>query len=96
VVDKPRFGRRVTHLGQSSTQPRLYFIWLEDYYGPTLDVIRPEPFSTNFDFVNFIKHEAEKIIGPYGDKEHKVRCQCLAGKRHLDRVFDAMGVCYAD
>lgn len=53
-------------------------------------------FLNDFDFVNIIDHEAERIIGLYGDKEHKEKCQCLGSKRRLNRVFDAMGVCYAD
>jgi hypothetical protein len=55
-----------------------------------------EAFTTDFSFVNLIEHKAEEIIGFYGDREHKGRCQSLAGKRRLNRIFEAMGLCYAD
>lgn len=55
-----------------------------------------EAFTTDFSFVNLIEHKAEEIIGFYGDREHKGRCQSLAGKRRLNGVFKAMGLCYAD
>ena len=53
-------------------------------------------FSTDFSFVNFIEHKAEEIVSFYGDREHKFRCQALPRKRRLNRVFDSMGLCYAD
>lgn len=46
--------------------------------------------------MNYIEHKAKQIIGLYGDKEHRGRCQCLGGKRCLNHVFNAMGLCYAD
>ena len=68
----------------------------DGYVYPSLGVAPSDVFSTDFDFVNHVEHKAEHIIGFYGDKEHKGRCQCLAKKRHLNRVFKAMGLCYAD
>jgi len=55
-----------------------------------------DAFTTDFSFVNLIEHKAEEIVGFYDDREHKGRCQSLAGKRRLNRVFDAMGLCYVD
>lgn len=66
------------------------------YIYPNLGVAVPDAFSTDFDFVNYVEHKTKQIIGLYGDKEHKARCQCLGGKRRLNRVFDDMGLCYAD
>jgi len=51
---------------------------------------------TDFSFMNYIEHKAKEIIGFYGDREHKGRCQSLSRKRRLNRVFDAMGLGYAD
>ena len=68
----------------------------DGYVYPNLDVVRSDAYSIDFSFVNQIEHKAEQIIGFYGDKEHKGECQYLAGKRHLNRVFEAMGLCYAD
>ena len=61
-----------------------------------LGAAQSEAFTMDFSFVNLIEHKAEGIIGFYNDREHKGRCQSLAGKRRLNHVFDAMGLCYAD
>ena len=50
----------------------------------------------DFAFLNYIEHKAEQIIGFYGKKEHKGKGQCLAGKRRLNCVFEAMDLCYVD
>jgi len=63
---------------------------------PHLGVAPSYAFLTDFSFVNYIEHKAEEIIGFYGDREHKGRCRSLSRKRRLNRVFDAMGLCYAD
>jgi hypothetical protein len=55
-----------------------------------------DTFTTDFSFVNLTKHKAEEIIGFYGSREHKGRSQSLVGKRWLNRIFDAVGLCYAD
>ena len=68
----------------------------DGYIFPCLNVAPSDAFTTDFSFVNLIKHKAKEIIGFYGDREHKGQCQSLAGKRRLNRVFDAMGLCYAD
>ena len=46
--------------------------------------------------MNHIEHKAEQIVGFYRDKEHKGRCQSSGGKGRLNRVFDTMGLCYAN
>ena len=63
---------------------------------PHLRVGPSNAFSIDFSFVNFIEHKAEEIVGFYGDREHKFRCQVLPGKGRLNRVFDAMGLGYAE
>ena len=63
---------------------------------PRLRVGPFDAFSTDFSFVNYIEHKAEVIVGFYGDREHKFRCQAFPGKRRLNQVFDSMGLCYAD
>ena len=63
---------------------------------PRLRVGPFDAFSTDFSFVNYIEHKAEEIVGFYGDREHKFRCQAFPGKRRLNQVFDSMGLCYAD
>lgn len=68
----------------------------DGYVYPNLGVAAPDAFLADFDFVNYIEHKTEQIVGLYGDKEHKAWCQCLGRKRCLHRVFDAMGLCYAD
>lgn len=66
------------------------------YVYPNHGAARSDAYSTDFCFVNQIEHKAEQIIGFYGDKEQKGKCQYLARKRRLNRVFEAMGLCYAD
>ena len=68
----------------------------DGYVFSNLGVTLSDDFSKKFSFVNHIEHKAEEIIRFYGDREHKGRFQCLAGKRCSNRVFDAMGLCYAD
>jgi hypothetical protein len=68
----------------------------DGYVFPRLAVAPSDAFTTDFSFVNLIEHKAEEIVGFYGDREHKGRCQSLARKRRLNRVFKAMGLCYAD
>lgn len=46
--------------------------------------------------MNYIEHKAKHILGFYGKKEHKGKCQCLAKKRGLNRIFDVMGLCYTN
>jgi hypothetical protein len=46
-----------------------------------LGIDRPDAYSTDFSFVNLVEHKAEQIVGFYGKKEHKGKCQYLAGKR---------------
>lgn len=86
-------------LGRSPLSTEMGFEMFEekkDYLSAVLDVSMPENFALDFDFVNFIESKTEEIIGPYADREHKAKVQCLAGRRLLNRVFDAMGVVYAD
>lgn len=73
--------------------------WQDRYVFPCLDVAPSEDFTTDFSFVNLVdlvEHKAEAIIGFYGDREHKGRCQSLAKKRRLNCVLNAMGLRYAD
>ena len=53
----------------------------DGYIYLNLDVMRSDAYLTNFSFVNQMEHKVELIIGFYGDKEHKGKCQYLAGKR---------------
>lgn len=66
------------------------------YRGPVLDCRRPDGFSCDFDYVRFVEDEASKVIEPYGVKEHETKCRSLPRVRHLNRVFDAMGLVYMD
>ena len=68
----------------------------DGYVFPHLDVAPSDAFSTYFSFVNLIEHKAKEIIRFYGDREHKGRCQSLAGKIRLNYVFGAMGLRYGD
>jgi len=74
----------------SDFEKRGGYVFLCLHVGPS------DAFSTDFSFVNFIEHKAEEIVSFYGDREHKFRCQALPRKRRLNRVFDSMGLCYAD
>ena len=72
-------------------------IELQDgYVFSCLDVAPSEAFTTDFSFVNLVEHKAEAIIGFYGDREHKGRCQSLPGKKRLNRIFEATGLCYTE
>ena len=53
----------------------------DEYVFLHLGIAPSDAFSTDFSFVNFIEHKAKDIIVFYGDREHKGRCQSLAGKR---------------
>jgi len=66
------------------------------YVFPCLAVAPSDAFTTDFSFVNLVEHKAEEIIGFYGNREQKGRCHSLTGKRRLNRVFEAMCLCYAD
>lgn len=80
-----------------SSETRFFeFKWRDGYVYQNLSMERPDAYSTDFSFVNLIEHKAELIIGFYGKKEHKGKCQYLARKRRLNHMFDAMGLCYAD
>ena len=62
----------------------------DGYVFPCLAVAPSDAFTTDFSFVNLIEHKAEEIVGFYGDREHKGRCQSLAGKKRLNCVFEAL------
>jgi hypothetical protein len=68
----------------------------DGYVLPHLNVAPSDAFTIDFSFVNLTKHKVEEIIGFYGGREHKGRSQSLVGKRWLNRIFDAVGLCYAD
>jgi hypothetical protein len=63
---------------------------------PRLAVAPSEAFTTDFSFLNLVGHKAEDIVGFYGGKEHRGQCQSLAGKKCLNHVFEAMGLCYTE
>jgi hypothetical protein len=77
-------------------RPHFEFERRNGYVYSNLGVERPDAYSTNFSFVNLSEQKVELIIGFYKKKEHKGKCQYLAGKRCLNRVFDAIGLCYVD
>lgn len=62
-----------------SSETRFFELERRDgYMLPNLGVVPSGAFLTDFDFVNHIEHKGEQIVGFYGDKEHKGKCQCLA------------------
>ena len=61
-----------------------------------LAVAPSDAFTTDFSFLNLVEHKAEEILRFFGNREQKGRCHSLAGKRRLNRVFEAMCLCYAD
>ena len=53
----------------------------DGYVFPHLGITPSDAFTIDFSFVNLIEHKAKEIVGFYDDREHKGRCQSLAGKR---------------
>ena len=71
-----------------STETQFFeFEQRDGYMFLKLGVAPSNAFPMNFSFVNFIKHKAKEIIGFYGDREHKGRCQSLARKRCLNHAL---------
>lgn len=63
---------------------------------PMLDYRRPENFLNDGAFIHFVEKKADKICGPYGEKEEEAKIASLGGKCRLNRIFDLMGVEYED
>lgn len=66
------------------------------YKGLVLDVRRPDDFDCDFNYACFMELLANHIVGPYSAKEHRANYHSLARQRCLNRVLDAMGVCYSN
>jgi hypothetical protein len=60
------------------------FVRKDGYVFPNLGVSSSDVFSSDFSLVNLIEHKADEIIGPYGKREHKGKCEALAGERRLN------------
>lgn len=61
-----------------------------------MDCRRPDSFPNDGAFVRFVKSKADKLCGPYGEKEEEAKIASLGRRGHLNRIFDLIGVGYED
>ena len=57
---------------------------LNGYRGPTIECERPITFKNDKMFVDHVESQAEKICGPYLDKEQEAKIASLGSKRRLN------------
>lgn len=85
-------------LGKWSLSPHTHFtgVALRDgYRGPELDIEKPPGFGSDEEYVLEVERLANRILGPYGMREHKFALSRLGGAVPVNRAFNAMKVRYS-